>query len=263
MKLNFKPLEATDIECRVATVNAGGVTLLLYKDARADMNALDETVGPMNWQKSYSRDNANCTVSIWDEDKGQWVSKEDTGKESNAEAQKGLASDSFKRACFNWGIGRELYTAPNLFIGKSKLKGFSPDGAKYKCTDSFKVKSIEYAGNKIASVTISICEWGKEYDSVTFRNNVAASTPSKEAPTTAGTSKASTIPSTFATPSTSDIRDDEIILVGNCKGKKYGDVKGTEQFKKFLAWVKTVNTVFPEADRNEQFLKFKKMAEAV
>ncbi len=90
--------------------------MLLYKDARCDQNVLDEAVGPYNWQRSHNRDNANCIVSIWDEKKGQWISKEDTGTESRTEAEKGLASDSFKRACFNWGIGRELYTAPAIWV---------------------------------------------------------------------------------------------------------------------------------------------------
>ena len=77
----------------------------------------------MNWQKRYVRDNANCIVGIWDEEKKQWVEKEDTGTESFSEQEKGLASDSFKRACFNWGIGRELYTAPSIFIFPRKDMG--------------------------------------------------------------------------------------------------------------------------------------------
>ena len=80
------------------------------------MNILDETVGPMEWKRTHTRDNANCIVSIWDEYKQEWISKEDTGTESNTEKEKGLASDSFKRACVNWGIGRELYTAPFIWI---------------------------------------------------------------------------------------------------------------------------------------------------
>lgn len=119
---NFRLLRADEIEVRFGKFinddkgKAIGYTLLLYKDARVDQNLLDETVGQMNWKKSYSRDNANCTVSIWDENKKQWIDKEDTGTESNTEAEKGLASDSFKRACFCWGIGRELYTAPKITI---------------------------------------------------------------------------------------------------------------------------------------------------
>lgn len=96
----FRDLREEDIDCRIQTVKDTGVSVLLYKNARVDMQILDETVGPLNWQRHHSRDNANCTVSIWDEDKKTWIEKEDTGTESNTEAEKGLASDSFKRACF-------------------------------------------------------------------------------------------------------------------------------------------------------------------
>lgn len=114
----FRALRADEVEARVAQVfgDAEACTLLLYKDARCDMSILDETVGAMNWQRHHSRDNANCTVSIWDSEKQQWISKEDVGAPSNTEAEKGLASDSFKRACVNWGIGRELYTAPFIYV---------------------------------------------------------------------------------------------------------------------------------------------------
>ena len=122
MKLKFRLLEANEIDVRLATVSEKGVSLLLYKDARCDMNILDETVGAMNWQRNHARDNANCIVSIWDDEKKQWISKEDTGTESFTEKEKGLASDSFKRACFNWGIGRELYTAPLYGFLQTKLK---------------------------------------------------------------------------------------------------------------------------------------------
>ena len=114
--MKFRDLRADEIECRVSTCSKSGVSLLLYKDARCDMNILDETVGPLDWTRSHTRDNANCIVSIWDGIKNSWVSKEDTGTESYTEKEKGLASDSFKRACFNWGIGRELYTAPFIWI---------------------------------------------------------------------------------------------------------------------------------------------------
>ena len=86
----IRTLRAEEIECRVSTVKTTGVSLLLYKDARCDMNILDEIVGPMRWSRSHSRDNANCTVSIYDEEIGQWISKEDTGKESFTEKEKGL-----------------------------------------------------------------------------------------------------------------------------------------------------------------------------
>ena len=123
MGLNFRTLKANEIDCRVAQIESNWCTILLYKDARADMDLLDETVGATNWKREHLRDNANCKVSIWDEDKKEWVSKEDTGTESFTEQEKGLASDSFKRACVNWGIGRELYTAPSIFILPKKEMG--------------------------------------------------------------------------------------------------------------------------------------------
>ena len=132
----FRLLRADEIECRVGQTKAGkGISLLLYKDARCDQNILDETVGPMNWMRQHERDNANCIVSIYDDKKGQWISKEDTGTESKTEAEKGLASDSFKRACVNWGIGRELYTAPFIWIGGD------PDNLKW---EKFTVAEIGY-----------------------------------------------------------------------------------------------------------------------
>lgn len=111
-----KPLSGSEIELRVGRKVKGGSILLVYKDARCDMQRLDDTVGPLNWKREHCRDNHNCVVSIWNNDIGQWVSKEDTGTESNTEAQKGLASDSFKRACTNWGIGRELYDYPVIYV---------------------------------------------------------------------------------------------------------------------------------------------------
>lgn len=98
----FRDLKSNEIDVRVATCSEKGVSLLLYKSARVDQDILDETVGSMNWQRKHLRDNANCIVEIWDKEKGQWISKEDTGTKSNTEKEKGLASDSFKRACFNW-----------------------------------------------------------------------------------------------------------------------------------------------------------------
>ena len=146
----FRTLRADEIDCRVATVKSAGVTLLLYKDARCDMNILDETVGPLNWQRSHSRENANCTVSIWDDERKHWVSKEDTGTESFTEKEKGLASDSFKRACFNWGIGRELYTAPFIFVKSGDCKVESKrSGSGYTCNDHFYVSDIGYDDNRV------------------------------------------------------------------------------------------------------------------
>ena len=148
--LQFRLLMADEIDCRVAqcgTTQKGGAwcSVLLYKDARCDQRLLDETVGAFNWQREHLRDNANCVVSIWDEDKAQWIRKEDTGTESNTEAEKGLASDSFKRACFNWGIGRELYTAPKIFITLNDGE-YTSNGGKIKVSSkaAFSVSEIGY-----------------------------------------------------------------------------------------------------------------------
>lgn len=147
----FRFLKADEIECRIGTINEKGLSLLLYKDARCDMNILDETVGAMGWNRQHTRDNQNCIVGIYDKDKSEWVYKEDTGKESNTEAEKGLASDSFKRACVNWGIGRELYTAPFIWVDAKAYNASSFTGSdgklRWRCTDKFVVRKINYKKN--------------------------------------------------------------------------------------------------------------------
>lgn len=147
MKLEFRKLKADEIECRIGQIKATGLTLLLYKDARCDMNVLDETVGPLNWKREHTRENRNCIVSIYDAEKNEWVSKEDTGTESNTEADKGLASDSFKRACVNWGIGRELYTAPFIWVKKEDCNLTATSGDRFRCYDKFKVVKLTYKKN--------------------------------------------------------------------------------------------------------------------
>lgn len=150
----FRLLRADEIDCRVSRITNNGLALLLYKDARCDMNILDETVGPFNWTREHLRDNANCVVSIWDENKKTWVSKEDTGVESNTEKEKGLASDSFKRACFNWGIGRELYTAPFIWVSASDCNIEEKQG-RFVCNDKFEVAKIGYnEGGEICELEI-------------------------------------------------------------------------------------------------------------
>jgi hypothetical protein len=161
----FRTLRADEIDCRISQVkkDGSGLSLLLYKDARCDQNILDETVTPMKWKREHSRDNRNCTVSIWSEELKQWVSKEDTGTESNTEREKGLASDSFKRACFNWGIGRELYSAPFIWIKRGDFT--FKEG---KCYDRFTVKGIGYTNGVITGLEIMnqalnriVYSWGK------------------------------------------------------------------------------------------------------
>lgn len=136
-----RTLLPSEIECRVGRVFAGGFSVLLYKDARCDMAILDETVGPGNWMREHKQIGAAiyCGVSIYNERLETWVTKWDAGAESRTEPEKGQASDSFKRACVNWGIGRELYTAP--FIG---LKAETvPDGRGYKLVDPRVARGLE------------------------------------------------------------------------------------------------------------------------
>ena len=160
-KLNFRDLRADEIDCRIAQVKENGISLLLYKDARCDMNILDETVGAYNWQRSHSRDNANCTVSIWDKDKAQWISKEDTGTESFTEREKGLASDSFKRACVSVGIGRELYSAPFVWVSTQKCS-IQKKGDKLICYDKFLVSDISYNKDReIIALSVLNCNTGE------------------------------------------------------------------------------------------------------
>ena len=161
MKNMFRRLRADEIECRVQSITAKGLVLLLYKDARCDQNILDETVGALNWQRSHSRDNSNCVVSIWNSEIQQWVKKEDTGTESYTEKEKGKASDSFKRACFNWGIGRELYTAPFIWIASKDYTASKNKDGKPTTYDKFEVTKISYSENgKIDSLEIKNTKTG-------------------------------------------------------------------------------------------------------
>lgn len=121
----FRRLTRDEIECRVGQVaKTESISLLLYKDARVDQKILDESFGMFGWQKRYERDNKGnlfCIVSVKSPD-GEWIEKSDVGTESNMESIKGEASDAFKRACFNWGIGRELYTAPQIWVKPTDYK---------------------------------------------------------------------------------------------------------------------------------------------
>ena len=147
----FRTLRADEIDARIAQVKETGVSLLLYKDARCDMNILDETFGAFGWERNHEVIDGRlyCTVKIKDPDSGEWISKQDVGTESYTEKEKGQASDSFKRACFNWGIGRELYTAPFIWVNADKVN--IENGKTY---DKFSVDKIEYYKNKIVILVI-------------------------------------------------------------------------------------------------------------
>lgn len=130
------PLTREQIDFKVAQVFKGKgdtiwATILAYKDARADMRVLDDVAGQLNWQCTYQRDSKGvlqCTISIWDDIKNQWISKTSNGTESDFESEKGEYSDAFKRAGFMWGIGRQLYDFPTIMIMLSDGDFYEKDG---------------------------------------------------------------------------------------------------------------------------------------
>ena len=158
--ISFRTLRANEIECRVAQCNENGVQLLLFKDARCDMRILDEVLGAENWACSYERigDNLFCEVSVFCKPEGSdefvWVSKQDTGNPSNMEPTKGEASDAFKRACFKWGVGRELYTAPRIWITADRCTIKPGRNNRPVCYDRFVVTKLECDDGVIKALQI-------------------------------------------------------------------------------------------------------------
>jgi len=125
------------------------LSLLLYKDARVDQRILDETFGVFGWKRSHQSIDGNlyCTVEVYNKENGEWVSKQDVGTTGYAEKEKSQASDSFKRACFNWGIGRELYSAPFIWIPAAKA-AIQKKGDKYVSNERFTVSAISFNDNR-------------------------------------------------------------------------------------------------------------------
>jgi len=161
--LEFRPLEANEIECRIGQIarNGSGLSLLLYKTARVDADILDETFGMFGWECSFDEHKGTlfCSVGVRNED-GYMVYKEDAGAPSNMEPQKGEASDAFKRACFKWGIGRELYTAPRIWVyaqnrdGSANCNIRQGQNGKYQCYDEFSVERIDIRDHEILYVSV-------------------------------------------------------------------------------------------------------------
>lgn len=170
--IEFRDLKQDEIDCRVQScgrIKKDGDILwarvLLYKDARVDQNILDETVGNDNWQRSHKevKGNLYCSVGInvnykqsnFDT-KGKepnWVWKEDCGTESNTEKEKGEASDSFKRACVNWGIGRELYTKiPIMIFGLPRKENKNEE--KNEVDGTFIVEKIKIENKEIVALSL-------------------------------------------------------------------------------------------------------------
>ena len=146
-------LNANEIEVKVKQVKENGCVVLLYKTARTDMDLLDETYGAENWQCAYEeiKENLYCKIGVWSEKLAQWIWKQDCGIESREDGEgnekKGEASDAFKRAGFKWGIGRELYTAPFIWISSDFIKIETRNGKSYT-NEKFSVSKIEYNDNR-------------------------------------------------------------------------------------------------------------------
>ena len=164
--MEFRDLTANEIEVRVSRITNAGVELLLFKDSRCDMRILDETVGAENWQNEFYEQKGTlfCKVGLFtDYDRGpMWVWKSNAGAPSNIEAQKGEASDAFKRACFTWGIGRELYTAPRIFVYADKCKSLKQGkNGKMQCYDHFSVAKIKVVDGRIVGLAIRNDDTGR------------------------------------------------------------------------------------------------------
>lgn len=124
-KALFPALDAEDIEVKL---NPGtqetGFEVVLYKSGTIDAIMLDRVFGPMGWKKSNetilrpdNTEKLTCTISVWNDKSGEWISKDGVGTNTDWEAEKGQETDAMKRAGFQWGIGRELkYHMPKLFF---------------------------------------------------------------------------------------------------------------------------------------------------
>lgn len=159
--MEFRTLTADEIEVRVGQCKEKGCSVLLYKDARCDMAILDETVGAGFWQRRHYDCKGNLFCSVGIKIANEWIWKDDCGAESNTEKEKGEASDSFKRACVNWGIGRELYTAPFLWFKAEDVQMYQKNG-RLITDDRFRVMEIRYNDRRqIEFLTIKNISTGK------------------------------------------------------------------------------------------------------
>ena len=231
MELKFRDLTADEIELRVGATTEKGFTLLLYKTARVDANLLDETVGVFNWQKKFYqvKNTMLCSVGIKDPDTKEWVWKDDAGDESNTEAIKGEASDSFKRAGFAWGIGRKLYNSPFVWINKSDAE--NPKTSRYI------VKSIKFDKVGVSELTITNEKTGVVVFS--YPRNTKVAENGEKAP-----KKATDDPN----QQKGSIRDVEKAVINAYVGKL-----ADEKRKAFFDWLdKTFNTMSIEMLSAEQ-----------
>lgn len=179
-------LHAEEIDIRVGSIYDTGITLLLYKDARSDMTILDEVFGSMGWQRRHFMvgDAMCCEVSVKDTETGEWITKSDVGSPSYTEPLKGAASDSFKRACVSFSIGRELYSAPFIWIDTSKVE-IKMENGKKRVKDRFRVQSISYNKERRIITALVIVNQRNEvvyqYMDYSAPKAIAVITPEQEA----------------------------------------------------------------------------------
>lgn len=223
----IRALKANEIEVRVQQVTEKGAQLLVYKDSRCDKRILDETFGVFGWKNKYEeiKGNLYCTISIWDEDSKQWVDKCDCGVESFSEKEKGEASDAFKRAGFNVGIGRELYTRIFYFATVPTVKN---DKGKYDLKnkyEKFRVLEIETNEEQEKIEKIKIVD---SKDNVVFSYGYKKPEPAKES---AKATKEATKPAkNEEEPANKTITDAQKKLINTLLSKK----EDREQAKKDL-----------------------------
>lgn len=295
----FRKLKAKEIVCRKSRVNAGGVQCLLYAGKFAVPDILDETYGMNGWSVESAGDR-NVSLSIFTED-GRKITRLGTCDADST--GKAALSEALTYAGVYFGIGRELYTAPEIFFERKDLKNYNydQDTREGVCYDMFCVDDIAYSGDRIVSVTVSVinCKDHKTYLTKTFNggdeagqigkgsipvtgNGIIRLTTSdgnaekKPAPVNVSAESSETaivkeekvsenIPEISKADMSTDvlIPDSEIILVGNCKGKTYGEAKDTETFRSFLKWVKdSGDRKYYQADKAAQYAKFRKLAKA-
>lgn len=115
---------------RVQSAKEYGATCVAYIDSRQVTDRLNEVLG-LAWESDFKEVSGTVYGGIGVEVEGRMVWKWDAGSESEVEAEKGQASDAFKRAAVKWGVGRFLYEQPIV-----KLKTKKHTNGKYYPTDS-------------------------------------------------------------------------------------------------------------------------------
>ena len=294
----FRNLTVTEIKPRILQVNNGGVRLMLWKAPRAVNTIFDETFGPMGWSFTLSNNNHNCLLSVYDPEKKDWVTREGVGEEDFA--GKALVNDALSVAASHFGCGIELYSAPEIFIPASKLKGFkkiadSEADQAPACTDKFEVLSITYDDKRVTSVTIGVRQFSNtpvylretfgqtrqtaQESSATPQNarkpeqkpegagSVAApaSAPSNVLPFSSA--KVTTTPTGSANEKEKSSKglmaDDDVIVIGYLAGKKYGEVKNTQTFLNTLKWALNSKSVYTDEKKAAQLIVMKQMAESL